>query len=273
MRSQVLRQLRRLHSYRASDPIDEDLRGWNYHSPPIKPRAYLSLSIADVAYRYCDSKRDVYLRKVLKMKGEQTPSLTLGQQVHELIALISRDVTRLLAQGLPAYEVLEVINKKRYSTSFSPFLEKFKKAFAFYLLSDASDSSGFIPLISEFRVDGTPLGLSPRLSADAISQISMVVEVKVANYQDFHKLALAGYALALESAFELPVDFGALIYVNGINEKHPEIRTEAYYLSTDLRKEFIDTRDEVIDMLLEEKDPGLASNCQSSCPFYSYCRR
>ncbi|QKR00728.1 type I-A CRISPR-associated protein Cas4/Csa1 [Metallosphaera tengchongensis] len=273
MRSQITRQLRRLHSYRASDPVDEDLRGWNYHTPPVKPRSYLSLSIGDVAYRYCETKRDVYLRKVIKVKGEQTPLLSLGQQVHEIIASSSRDISRLLAQGLPPYEVLEVVGRRRYGNCSSPYCEKVKKAFSFFLLSDASDSSEFIPMISEFRVDGSPLGLSRWLSADAVAQLSMVVEIKVGNPQDFHRLALSGYALALESALELPIDFGALIYVNGLNNRFPDIRTEVYYISTDLRKEFLDARDEVIEMVIEEKDPGLSSSCSTGCPFYSYCKK
>lgn len=272
MRSQILRQLRRLHSYRASDPIDEDLRGWNYYTPPIKPRSYLGLSIGDVAYRYCDTKRDVYLRKVLKVKGEQTSPLALGQSIHEMISEVSKDISRLLSQGIPPYEVLEVIMRKRYtSCNTTPFCDKVKKAFSFYLLSDASDSSDFIPIISEFKVDGSPLGLSYRLSVDAIAQLSMVLEIKVGYQQDFHRLALAGYSLALESALELPIDFGALIYINGLNSKYPEIKTEVYYISTDLRKEFLDSRDEIIDLIMAEKDPGISNSCPTYCPFYNYC--
>ena len=93
MRSQIIRQLRLLHSYRASDPIEEDLRGWNYHMPPIKPRRYLSLSIGDVAYKYCPTKRDVYLRRVLRIQGEQKPV------IHEIIRYVSNEMTRLLYSG------------------------------------------------------------------------------------------------------------------------------------------------------------------------------
>jgi len=278
MRSQIVRQLRRLHSYRASDPIEEELRGWNYHMPPIKPRRYFSLSMSDVAYKYCLTKRDVYLRKVLKVQGEQKPALALGQAVHDVIKHVSDDLTKLSASGLKPWDALEVLFMKSRKVArevcpqqFIKYCEEVYKAYALDILSDTSDSTSFLPVISEFKVDGSPLGLSPRLSVDAIVQLSFVVEFKVGSIQEFHKLALAGYALALESALELPIDFGALIYVNGINSS-PEFKLEVSYISPDLRKEFLDARDEIIDMLSQEKDPGMPVTCSPSCPFLSYCR-
>jgi len=277
MRSQIIRQLRLLHSYRASDPIDEELRGWNYHIPPIKPRRYLSLSIGDVAYKYCPTKRDVYLRRVLRIQGEQKPALQLGQAVHEIIRYVSNELSKLLFSGYKPWDALEILfRKSKIIKDICPqqhwkYCENVYKALALDLVSDASDSTSFLPAISEFKVDGSPLGLSPRLSVDAIVQLSLVVEFKVGGMQEFHKLALAGYALALESALEVPIDFGALIYVNGINSS-PDFKVEVYYISSDLRKEFLDARDEVIDMLTEEKDPGVPVSCPSSCPFLSYCR-
>jgi len=278
MRSQIVRQLRRLHSYRASDPIEEELRGWNYHMPPIKPRRYFSLSMSDVAYKYCLTKRDVYLRKVLKVQGEQKPALALGQAVHDVIKHVSDELAKLSASGLKPWDALEILFMKSRKVArevcpqqFIKYCEEVYKAYALDILSDTSDSTSFLPVISEFKVDGSPLGLSPRLSVDAIVQLSFVVEFKVGSFQEFHKLALAGYALALESALELPIDFGALIYVNGINSS-PEFKLEVNYISPDLRKEFLDARDEIIDMLSQEKDPGMPVTCSPSCPFLGYCR-
>ncbi|WP_016732173.1 type I-A CRISPR-associated protein Cas4/Csa1 [Saccharolobus islandicus] len=279
MRSQIIRQLRRLHSYRASDPIEEELRGWNYHMPPIKPRRYLGLSMSDVAYKYCETKRDVYLRKVLKVQGEQRTPLILGQVIHEIVRNVSNEVVKLLSSGYKPWNVLEMLFRNNKivrsicSQQFIKYCEEVYKAYALDLLSDFSDSTSFIPVISEFKVDGSPLGLSSRLSVDAIMQLSLVVEMKVGNVQEFHKLALAGYAMALESALELPIDFGALIYVNGITANSPEFKVEVFYVSPDMRKEFLDARDEVIDMVSQEKDPGMPVSCSPSCPFLNYCKR
>ncbi|ABP95307.1 MULTISPECIES: type I-A CRISPR-associated protein Cas4/Csa1 [Metallosphaera] len=270
MRSQITRQLRLLHSYRASDPIEEELRGWSYHHPPIKPRRYLSLSMGDVAYRYCETKRDVYLRRN-GVQGEANQALNHGLSVHRIFSTISREVSRLTLSGLPPWDVVSILmsrcSKLSRECQDRSGCEQACKSFSLDLISDYFDSTSFIPTISEFRVDGTPLGLSPRLSVDAITQFSMVVEIKTGTPQDFHKLALAGYALALESSLELPLDFGTLIYVRG-----GELRYESHYVSPDLRKEFLDSRDEVISMLSEDRDPGLPTVCYPSCPFLSHCR-
>ncbi|BFH74699.1 type I-A CRISPR-associated protein Cas4/Csa1 [Sulfurisphaera javensis] len=277
MRSQILRQLRRLHSYRASDPIEEELRGWNYTTPPIKPRRYFSLSMGDVAYRYCDTKRDVYLRKVLKVSPETNSYLALGSSVHAILSYLSQEIVKL--SSYKAWEILEILLRKaeRVTKDLCPNFYKYclnvYKAFLVDFISDFSDSTGFLPIISEFKVDGSPLGLSSKLSIDAITQMSLVLEAKVGNSQDFHKLALAGYALALESAVELPIDFGALLYINGVNKESPEFKVEVYYISSDLRKMFLDYRDEVIDLIAEGKDPGVSLNCSQSCPFLSYCKK
>ncbi|QGA53938.1 type I-A CRISPR-associated protein Cas4/Csa1 [Sulfolobus sp. E5-1-F] len=277
MRSQIIRQLRRLHSYRASDPIEEELRGWNYHMPPIKPRRYLGLSMSDVAYRYCETKRDVYLRKVLKVQGEQRASLLLGQAIHEIVRNVSNEVIKLLSSGYKPWNVLETLFRSNKIVrnvcpqQFIKYCEEVYKAYALDLLSDFSDSTSFVPVISEFKVDGSPLGLSSRLSVDAIMQLSLVVEMKVGSSQEFHRLALAGYGMALESALELPIDFGALIYVNGVTINSPEFKVEVFYISPDIRKEFLDARDEVIDMVSQEKDPGMPVSCSPSCPFLNYC--
>ncbi|AWR98103.1 type I-A CRISPR-associated protein Cas4/Csa1 [Acidianus sulfidivorans JP7] len=280
MRSQIIRQLRRLHSYRASDPIEEELRGWSYHMPPIKPRRYLGLSMSDVAYRYCETKRDVYLRKVLKVQGEQKTPLLLGQAIHEIVRSVSNEIVKLLSSGYKPWNVIDILfrNNKIVRNicpqQFIKYCEEVYKAYSLDLLSDFSDSTSFIPVISEFKVDGSPLGLSSKLSVDAIMQLSLVVEMKVGYSQEFHKLALAGYGMALESALELPIDFGALIYVNGINNNNsPEFKVEVFYISPDIRKEFLDARDEIIDMLSQEKDPGMPSSCSPSCPFLNYCNK
>ncbi len=245
--------------------------------PPIKPRRYLGLSISDVAYKYCETKRDVYLRKVLKIQGEQRTPLLLGQAIHEIVRNVSNEVVKLLSSGYKPWSVLETLfrNNKIVRSlcppQFIKYCEEVYKAYALDLLSDFSDSTSFIPVISEFKVDGSPLGLSSRLSVDAIMQLSLVVEMKVGSVQEFHRLALAGYGMALESALELPIDFGALIYVNGINTSSPEFKVEVFYVSPDMRKEFLDARDEVIDMISQEKDPGMPVSCSPSCPFLNYC--
>lgn len=266
-----MRQIKLLHSYRASDPVEEELRGWSYYYPPIKPRLYLSLTMGDVAYRYCPTKRDVYLRRN-RVEGEQKQALLNGSAVHRVISWVARDLLRAAGRGMAPWDTVEYVLRKCSAASREcqdrSYCEKVCKYLALDFTSDLFDSTSFIPLISEFRVDGTPLGLSPRLRVDALTQASLVLEVKTGYPQEFHRLGLVGYAMALESSLELPIDFGTLIYVNNV----PEVRYESYYLSPDLRRRFIDERDEVIDMLVQDKDPGMPVQCPQTCPFLSHCR-
>ncbi|WP_434731272.1 CRISPR-associated protein Cas4 [Thermogladius sp. KZ2Tp1] len=39
----VLRSVRRLYAWSRADPVEEELRGWSWDRPPVKPRAYLGL--------------------------------------------------------------------------------------------------------------------------------------------------------------------------------------------------------------------------------------
>ena len=91
----------------------------------------------------------------------------------------------------------------------------------------------------------------------------------VAEKKEFHKLALAGYALALEASLETAFDYGVLVYVS--NNGDVRVDWEPVYISTSLRKEFIEARDELIDMLINDIEPPKASSCPSSCPFKEVC--
>ncbi|MEM2642500.1 MAG: CRISPR-associated protein Cas4, partial [Thermoproteota archaeon] len=45
--------------------ISEDLRGWNWQSPPVEPPSRsLFFGVGDLAARYCKTLRDVYLKRV-----------------------------------------------------------------------------------------------------------------------------------------------------------------------------------------------------------------
>jgi CRISPR-associated protein Csa1 len=43
------------------------------------------------------------------------------------------------------------------------------------------------------------------------------------------------------------------------------------YVSTALRREFVEERDAVIDLLLSGREPPRAASCPESCPFRGVC--
>lgn len=269
----LFRSLRRLHRLMEQDPIEDSLRGWSWDKPPIRPRAYLNLGVSQVAYKYCPTRRDIYLRWN-NVKGCRNIFLRNGSLVHEVFHLANQDVRRELIQGFSpwmAYENISrraVLRLKKIGVNVEKdgwLLDLYKSL----TLSWCADK--WIGFISEYRVDGSPLGLSKNLHVDGLAEGSVVIEIKYGRPYDFHKLGLAGYALALECFLEAPFDYGILIYVSN-NSSQINVSWEPVYISPYLRKEFLEARDEVIDLILSEREPPIADFCPESCPYRGVCR-
>lgn len=276
----MLRSIRRLYNLAKNDPVDYGLRGWNWDKPPVKPRAYLGLGVYEVANKYCPTRRDIWLRRKLGLRPAPSATMNIGKQVHEVFNKAIRETYRLIAKGLPGWQVYEILmyrvarilggNSSKWSINLF-------KSIVLSLVAEVeyeravTGGQPVLPWYSEYRVDGTLLGLSSNLCIDAISDGGIVVEIKYGSQRDFHRLSITGYALALESNLEIPFDYGILIYVNGVPEDNPIIHTIPVYISNTLRRWFIEERDEIIDMLLEDTEPIKASPCPTTCPFYEVC--
>ncbi|MCC6023064.1 MAG: type I-A CRISPR-associated protein Cas4/Csa1 [Desulfurococcaceae archaeon] len=277
----MLKELRKLHMRRYQDPIDESLRGWNWDRPPVKPRAYLGLTVSEVA-SYCPTKKDVWLRRVVKAVPETNEALKLGSLIHDVIHTTIECFRRYVSSGvdiLNAYNdvVDEVLKKSTIPEQISNWVTSLVKYIVIQLLAEVLWSSvgdginPWLPWISEVRVDGSLLGLSKNLRIDAITGSNVVVDFKVAKPSENHRIAITAYAMALEANLEVPIDYGLIIYVNGLGNT-PKVSVESLYISSDLRKDFIDTRDELIDMIISEREPPKATSCSPTCPFKNSCR-
>ncbi len=283
------RVLRRLHYLAARDPIDELYRGWNWDRPPVRPRGLLGLTMGDVVYRYCPVRRDVWLRRVLGVRGRESRAMIIGRIMHTVFhAAYSGflEASTRTSDPVGIYEYLIQTGRKRLSSMGVPgddlgWSLKLYRRLALALSGSASmrmiwhpGSRGFEGMmwLTEHHVDGSMLGLSQNLRVDAYGD-GIVVEIKYGRYMDFQRLALAGYALALEAEYEAPVNYGLLVHVNGLPEGEPSIRVRSYYIDTSMRQRFIEARDEVIDMLMSEREPPKPSRnqCPESCPFYHIC--
>jgi len=271
-RTALFRSLRRLHRLRLQDPVEEEVRGWSWDRPPLRPRAYLGLWVSEVAYRYCPTRRDVYLRR-MGVRGEPGEAMVNGSQVHAVFAAACEDVRRELLLGRPGWEAYEAIAVRAVerlaglgvNVESKPWLLDLYKRLI--LTWCAEEWAG---LFVEYRVDGWCLGLSRNLRADGLAEGGVVVEVKYGRPHRFHRLALAGYAMALEAEMEVPFDYGVLIYVSESGGR-ARLSWEPVYISTSLRREFVEARDELIDMLLSGREPPRASSCPSSCPYRGEC--
>ena len=103
---EIFRSLKTLHRLREQDPIEEELRGWNFSRPPVKPRAYLGLRVHEVAYAYCPTKRDVYLRR---MGVSERPNRYIieGSIVHKIFYAVNIDVRKKLSGSAKPWEAYE----------------------------------------------------------------------------------------------------------------------------------------------------------------------
>ena len=125
--------------------------------------------------------------------------------------------------------------------------------------------------IVERIIDGSRIGLSNKLMIDAFEPGNVLIEFKTGKEEYFHRIALAGYALALESETNIPSDYGILIYIRLNGEPCPKILAKSVLIDEELRREFLDLRDQALSIILNEKDPGLPNQCHPQCPYKSYC--
>jgi len=115
------------------------------------------------------------------------------------------------------------------------------------------------------------LGLSSHLSVDAfVFSEPMVVDIKFGQRQHFHHLSTTGYALVMESLYEYPINIGCVVYPS-FREGRFAVERDFHLIDDELRQWFIEERDEQMRMIHEEIDPGIASECQETCPFWRHC--
>lgn len=131
-----------------------------------------------------------------------------------------------------------------------------------------------IPLTIEHRTDGSRIGLSRGLSIDAFQALRpMIMEMKTGKEQEFHRLTLAGYALAFESAFGRAVNFGMLAYVRFLEDRPvPYVMRRVCPIDDRLRLQFLQMRDRKLEIIGQPLDPGLPRRCPSACSYFEICR-
>lgn len=279
----LLRWLRVLRSLAEGYPVESELRGWSWQFPPVRPRSYLGLSVQD-AVSYCPTKRDVWLRRVAGVRAQPTQHMRTGSAVHDVVfsvaSLVRRHfsadqdferlsravgrVVELKSRECPSEECVKIVRSVGWLTYHTAASE--------WLWSGA----GSLPIpatagLCEVRVDGSPVGLSGSLRVDSLPVPNVVVDIKTGRKVEAHEVSLAAYALALESALETPVDFGLLVYVwwsGGL-----QVDLKGVYIGPDLRRAFLDSRDEAIDIILSRREPPKAVECPQTCPYVEVCGR
>jgi|BEDMetMinimDraft_1075159.scaffolds.fasta_scaffold04580_2 CRISPR-associated protein Csa1 len=269
--------------------ISEELRGWRWNEPPVFPSSSRTLGVSDVLST-CPTGRDVFLRYVKWVRSGTEPR---GSLIHETYASAVETVKRFIYEGVSDgnqlrssmleefYTFMKRLDKYRdfpqylevgramwdyVSSVYSSELDRAVQRSPF--LARDSLASMIVPFFVEYPIDGSLVGLN-QVRVDAfIPQIPMVAEMKT-GVRKKYELSLAGYALAYESNFETPVDFGLLCYVK--YEGRINVRCDFKVISDRMREEFLEERDKRLEILDKEIDPGLPNFCDPHCPFLSVC--
>ena len=284
---QLLKKLRPLSR---SVGVTEELRGWSWDNSPLKPYHDVKLPMYSICSKYCPTSRDVYLRHVLKKKGEMTYPVSLGSVTHAAINESYRQVRRKNFN----LDFEEWYDSQKFETHIQGNLEIIKKYAGMvwkHVLTnaeskfrDAMSSQPYsteedmiatsAPFLIEHKISGELIGCSGILSVDCYDYLhNIMFDVKTGIKKEEvnpYKLYATGYALVFESIYEVPVDIGCTVFLN-FKDDRLLVERDLFHISDDLRSWWIEERDKKLEMVYEEKDPGMAQ-CKRKCMHEAVCR-
>ncbi|MCS7125531.1 MAG: type I-A CRISPR-associated protein Cas4/Csa1 [Aigarchaeota archaeon] len=297
----VVRQLKSMYG-----SIDESLRGWNWSneilSPPING---IYLGVSELTNRYCSTYRDIYLKRVLSKPAPYSYKTIRGWIYHRVCKKVVEKAKSILylegiVNGPKLYSSLLIDRSDEISRILEEYkvssylreneVQKLKREaevlYGFLALQAAarldrvlshlarpeleSIISKVIPVDVERIVNGQLLGLSSELRIDMFADKRIVIEIKTGEIRDFHKYTITGYALAVESDLDIPIDYGIVSYIL-ISRENVKIRNKIYFIGDELRREFLEIRDEAFNIIQRGIDPGKPPECPEYCIYYGAC--
>ncbi|SJZ90901.1 type I-A CRISPR-associated protein Cas4/Csa1 [Selenihalanaerobacter shriftii] len=280
--------------------ISEDLRGWNWNQPPLEPIYDQKLALYEIAGKYCPTSRDLYLKKVEWVGTKWNEAMIEGSILHNTLAELLVAAKKLIyvhgVQGQakiisklkePKFKYLEKRKDELSDSFYNNLKEKVKLMWEFeynrliFRMQELLSKQPYIgvdslvnltiPITVEQKLDGSFLGLSSYLSADAFNfSEPMILDLKFGKPRDFHNLTITGYALVMESIYSFPVSLGCIVYPEFKNGRLI-LKKDFQIIDDELRQWFIEERDEKMRIVYEKIDPGIAKDCYQSCPYYKEC--
>ncbi|MCE4605957.1 MAG: type I-A CRISPR-associated protein Cas4/Csa1 [Desulfurococcales archaeon] len=301
----LTRILREIHE-KPEPLIEEELRGWNWRGETlVAPSSNFPLGVSDITNNFCEKGRDIYLRYILGVKQGDTSILQRGRLVHQAFADSIITFKRLVytlyprVDGDKVYEnMIELLSPildtlpnrfnlldseyskwlyskiwKQSARIYSAELDEAKSRTPYHNVETLLSLS--IPVIPEFPIDGSLIGLARTLRVDAYLLPGLLMEIKTRKPSPIYEASLAGYALAYESQYYTPIDYGLLVYVTLPKEIGGELRVypKITLLTSDARTLFLEERDKRHSIIEYQGDPGKPHTCPKTCPYYQVCRR
>jgi len=269
--------------------VSQELRGWNWHQPPLHPYyENVKLPMYAVCSKYCPTDRDVYLSHVEKVRGKPNVKVALGKMFHGVVsdalqAFIRRQslnfdewLSRVRWSEIPA-KPEEVVEPARKVWEYIVKLCEARYADLAARQPYASEQdliASTAPFLIEHKISGELLGLSGLLSLDCYDYLHCIMfDLKVeAEPQEWHRLAPVGYALVFESVHEVPVDVCCIVYLNLVNGR-VTVKKDLFFANDELRNWWIEERDRKLEITAEARDPGKPSQaeCNVNCMYYHAC--
>ena len=286
----------RKHAREAS--VSDRLRGYNWQEGPLSAWVdSIHLPMYMVCSQYCPTHRDIYLQAVESCRLAPTYSVTLGRLVHECVATVYQGFLR---GKLPTFPEWWREQKSRLQYQHRPGSndshERMKRRLAVmwqHLVSvchaavtarrslqpHATDDDILrtaLPFLIEHRVSGELLQLSDALSVDCYDYLHGIVHDLKVVYNPlkkipWYRLYPTGYAMVLESVYEIPIDIGSVVYV-GFYNGQLVVKKDLFFIEDSLRSRWIELRDLKLQLVNDQTDPGLPPHCPPECGFLNVCR-
>ncbi len=289
--------------------IDEELRGWSYDRSPVQPiPSSISFGVGELASRYCPTLRDIWLKRVKRIRPPPNLKMVRGIAYHEVVHSTTELVKKILYDmkrpsgsnlinrlfSVQKQVAGEAVTKAELAIAplsqdqRSKLLSECLSLFRFLSVQAASkldlaiskyphsSIDGLInvaiPPVTERKVDGSLVGLSRELSVDIYTPFNAIADLKTGEVRKFHPYTAAGYALAIEAEENVPVDFGFIIYLRFEEDSEvPSFRLRYFVVGDELRREFLEIRDEAYEIVASGRDPGKPPRCPDYCPYYPVC--
>ncbi|XES78384.1 MAG: type I-A CRISPR-associated protein Cas4/Csa1 [Candidatus Bathyarchaeia archaeon] len=269
--------------------VSKELRGWNWHQPPLKPYFdNVRLPMYQVSSKYCPTNRDVYLRNVEKKYGAPNARMALGKLFHGIVSDCLQSFRQ--RQNITFDAWWQKIRWQEISEKPENTIDKCRQVWDFVQkmcdaqLAERSCSQPYstemdlistaVPFLVEHKLSGELLGLSDILSVDCFDYLRTIMfDLKVTSFKEnWHRLYSLGYALVFESIHEVPVDICCTVYLNVENGKI-SVQKDLFFANDELRQWWLEERDRKLEIVAERRDPGKpeCSQCKEYCQYYNIC--